>query len=603
MKKIAGFFICIILILTSINVLGNINIKKISNADFIYIENSDVDWWSMYHHDLQLTGYTTSPGLDTNKVLWTKGTFDYFWFDPQRSSVAIVDDTIFLGVVDPSYPLKFHLNSNLRSEVYNLPLRDLLAYNSEPIEASSQERWYEAYVLSMNANNGVENWMTRLPDEFYISGSAAVAEGKVIITATEDIASPFGHLYCLNAFNGSIIWSFPLNEDWFVSPVVDNGRVYASGWILMENHSRMCRLYCLNADSGVEIFNASLGFGEPIDAAAIYNNCVYVSVWDEDAGKTFLYCVNAQDGSLCWCKNLLGNLLDSSPVIYNECVYVTSSFYDGYETVSCYVWCLDAITGGINWDKYIEGGINGWSIPAVANNKLFVSISNELNDTGWMFCLDALTGDNIWCNFLSDNGVLYSSPVVADGKLYINSLSYFTFRGNLYCLNTDTGNILWDYWLIYGSYSSPAIANGRLYLGIGGQFFAFDDNAPANMPPTVNISGPKSGHPGVLYDFNILPEDPEGSDLFTVIQWSPEYPEICEAGVHASGESYVIDKSFEEEGDYWIRVRVQDEQHAWSDWEQVNIKIQKNKAIYRSSLLIFLEQYPLLKMLFQLLKI
>jgi len=57
----------------------------------------------------------------------------------------------------------------------------------------------------------------------------------------------------------------------------------------------------------------------------------------------------------------------------------------------------------------------------------------------------------------------------------------------------------------------------------------------------------------------------------------------------SSGGTDVVRIFFGEEGNYWIRVRAQDEQYAWSEWEQINIKIQKNKSISNTPLLRFLE--------------
>jgi len=218
---------------------NTINGQQIVTKEIASLTNGDdVDWWPQYHHDLQLTGYTTSTAPNTNKVLWTADSFDMDWYDPQRSSPAVVDDTIYIGVIDPSYPKNIQSNFEIGSQDYNLPLRNPLTYDSKPIGPIFQGRWNEAYLISMNATTGTENWKTRLPDEFYIMGSAAVADGKVYITATKHIASPIGHLYCLDASNGNILWSFPLNEYYFVSPVVNNGRVYASGWIFGENNTR-----------------------------------------------------------------------------------------------------------------------------------------------------------------------------------------------------------------------------------------------------------------------------------------------------------------------------------------------------------------------------
>jgi len=339
----------------------------------------------------------------------------------------------------------------------------------------------------------------------------------------------------------------------------------------------MCRLYCLDTDTGIEIFNTSLGFGEPIDAAAIHNNRVYVSVWDEydNFGDNYLYCVNALNGTLYWTKNLQGNRFGSCPVIYDDNVYVTTSFYDGSTTLSCYLCCLDAVSGDVQWDQHIEGGMNGWSTPAIAYDKIFFPIDNPLDDTGWLYCLDASTGDTIWSKFLTDEGILSSCPAIADGKIYINSMSSFKTPGNLYCIDTVSGDIIWQYFLLFGIYSSPAIADGRLYLASTFQFYVFDDSAPANDPPTVTISGSTWGITGRHYNYTITVEDPEGSDLFVMFDFfSLEDPYLYEMGtwIIPSGESEVIGGTFPA-GEYLIRARSMDDHYTWSEWEVLNINI------------------------------
>ena len=89
-KELIGFFICTVLVVTAVfSASGNsFNEQTMLNEQIIQIkENSTdkgdgVDWWPMYHHDLQLTGYTTSTAPDTNKVLWAHGTFYNYWYSP-----------------------------------------------------------------------------------------------------------------------------------------------------------------------------------------------------------------------------------------------------------------------------------------------------------------------------------------------------------------------------------------------------------------------------------------------------------------------------------------------------------------------------------------
>ena len=297
-------------------------------------------------------------------------------------------------------------------------------------------------------------------------------------------------------------------------------------------------------------------------------------MWDDDAYETFLYCVNSLNGTIYWNKTLAGNFRVSAPVIYDEKIFVTSNTFDFQENLSCYIECFDVTTGAPQWDKYIENLANVWSTPAVFNDRLYVALSyffTENYEEGCLYCLDVTTGTPIWNKSITSEGVFVSSPAIADGKIYLNSMSYVHFHGDLYCIDEMNGDILWQYWLIESMYSSPAIADERLYLATAGHFYAFDDAAPENDPPLVTISGPKWGVPGLI-DFTFFTEDPEGSDLHVAFEWSREYPGMTE-WMMSSGESEVISLPFDEEGEYWIRIRVKDDKHAWSDWYQVIIKI------------------------------
>ncbi|MBE3121561.1 MAG: PQQ-like beta-propeller repeat protein [Thermoplasmata archaeon] len=555
--------------------------NSISTNESTSSSSFTTDWWPMYHHDLNLTGYSTSTAPKTNKVLWAAGTYKNFWYDPQRSSPAVVNDTIYIGVVDPSVPKSTPISHEIGFQKNRLPLKSPFNFDRIQNENPSTERWYEAYLVCMNATTGFEKWKTRLDDEYYIRGSPAVADGRVYITTTEWFTSPYGHLFCLDASTGSILWNFTLNGYEAFSPAVVNGKVYASGWILGENSSKICKLFCLDTETGIEVFNTTLGIGEPVDAAVLYNGRIYVSVWDDNAYETFLYCVNALNGTLYWNKNLPGNYLLSSPVIYNGKIFVISNTFDFQENVSCYIECFDAITGAPQWNRYIEGGANAWSTPAVAYNRIYFTVSHELYDISWLYCLDAATGDLIWNKFLTQDGVLYSSPAIADGKIYVNSMSYFQFHGYLYCLDATTGDNIWQYWLVDPIYSSPAIASGRLYLASRDYFYTFDDSAPSDNPPIVTITGPHYGVPGKEYNYTFLAEDPEEHDLLVIFEWSREWPEGYYMWVTPSGIPYVLTLPFEEEGEYWIRARAQDMvYYTWSNWTELTINISEPKQMF-----------------------
>ena len=175
-----GFVIGIILLFIGASILPSISGDIRTQKDVVQIKglkfdsSSTTDWWPMFHHDLNLTGYTTSTAPSTNKVLWTKGTWDTFWDDAQRSAPAIVDGRIYLGAISSEYSLVGkQYDENV---IYKSPLR-LQEISSD--ENPSHSRRFEASVQCFDTSTGNTLWKTFLPDQYWIWGPPAVDDGKV----------------------------------------------------------------------------------------------------------------------------------------------------------------------------------------------------------------------------------------------------------------------------------------------------------------------------------------------------------------------------------------------------------------------------------------
>jgi outer membrane protein assembly factor BamB len=559
-------------------------------------------WWPMFHHDVQLTGYTTSPSPSTNKVSWTVGSYTNEWDDPQRSAPAIVSNKLYVGAVETSFDPKIisvYPGIKLFENHFLSRISPL-----DSVKVISPLIWSEAMVKCVDVETGEELWETILPDKYFIRGSAAYSEGRVYITATNAYYNEYADLYCLDALTGDILWNVSMDQWDYTSQVVLNGKVYVAGMVVYEWPTSDCILYCLDAETGTEIYNSTLGSGSPVDSLAFYNDLIYISVFDRVLEKTYLYCAYASNGSVIWYKDLLGNFKGSSPVIYNDMVIVTSMFDSGGVECDGILWCLDATTGDELWNFTTDNKGNCWSTPAVAYGNIYMTASTiwippETDGKGEMFCLNSLNGDIIWNRTLGD--WLYSSPAVANEKIYINSINYWNGHGYIHCLDALDGSIDWQYWLVTGSYSSPAVANGTLYIAAPLFLYALDDSAPASNPPQISISGPKEIKLGELYNFTIVAVDPEGSDLFMVIECSNDMPG-GEWGEQASGESYKFRWGWYEKADeYFIRARAQDDHHVWSEWEYFKVKASKDKTVsnYHLLLLCLLQRFPLLQKLIQ----
>ncbi|UCH71564.1 MAG: PQQ-binding-like beta-propeller repeat protein [Thermoplasmatales archaeon] len=532
--------------------------------------NTDIDWWSMFHHDLQSTGFTTSSAPSTNKILWAVGNWEHEWDSPQRCSPVIVNDTVYIGACDPSYPLDQTVNKNFNTiSRKNSPYVNRFWRNNR----LSPLLWYETYVYAFDANTGNEKWRTYLPEQHFIGGSPAITNERLYITSNYNVFGLEGNLFCLDINSGNILWNFTLYQR-YTSPLVHNGKVFILGMEIDQYPIIYAKLYCLDAINGVEIYNVTLGNGEANIAPALYNNKLYISVFDKETSYVYVCCINASNGDFLWSKELEGTWFGSSPVIYNNSVIVSSTYISANPSGS--LWSLDADTGDIIWHYFTEEMCNVVT-PAVAYGYVYVPLTNYTeftNGEGEMHCLDAVTGELKWKTYLGYG--LDSHPAIADGKVYISTEDFFGtggfWDGYCHCLDAFTGEIIWNFWLVYGTQSSPAIADGRLYVATPGFLYVFDDTATTNNPPEITITGPTKGKIERSYNYTIVAHDPEGEDVTVFIHFSFE-PDGYYYGIFPSDQPFIFSLEFESPIDFFIKTRAQDASYSSSDfaYKYVNI--------------------------------
>ena len=138
-------------------------------------QSGSVDWWPMFHHDLNHTGYSTSRAPKTNQTLWSYTTgSSILW-----SSPAVADGRVYVGSAD-----------------------------------------YKVYAL--NASTGSLIWSYTTGASVY--SSPAVADGRVYVGSYDS------KVYCLNASTGSLIWSYTTGDYVQSSPAVADGKVYVGSF-------------------------------------------------------------------------------------------------------------------------------------------------------------------------------------------------------------------------------------------------------------------------------------------------------------------------------------------------------------------------------------
>ncbi|MCD6384072.1 MAG: PQQ-like beta-propeller repeat protein, partial [Thermoplasmata archaeon] len=232
----------------------------------------------------------------------------------------------------------------------------------------------------------------------------------------------FNRLYCLDAMSGEEIWNFTVGDHIWSTPTVWGGRVYFG----CEDRN----LYCLDAMSGEKIWNRT--FPNVIGTSvAIWNNKIYVYVLERT-----LYCLDADSGEELWKFNGIALSEWASPAVYGGYVIFCSDM----------VYCLDAESGRMIWSYGIDGGTRATA--TIYDGKVYIG------GDGWKFyCLNLTDGKVIWWKDL-ENVVIFP-PAVHDNKVYV--LLYY-----LHCYNASNGEEIWSCEALDGA--APSLSsNGYVY--------------------------------------------------------------------------------------------------------------------------------------------
>ncbi len=192
-----------------------------------------------------------------------------------------------------------------------------------------------------------------LPMWEHQSGSAW--GGGVMVDNRLYFGTASGHLYCLNALDGTFIWSTTLDKSGFpASPLAAIGPLGKS--IIIGSSSGT--VYSVSAFTGVTQWKYRAQGAVTATPRSSGDN-VFFGAWDGS-----LYALNLNDGSLAWRKTLGRQIYYSpslSPAVSSGMVYVTTP-YDNASGGS-YLYAISASTGDEIW-KYRSGSsLVGASIP------------------------------------------------------------------------------------------------------------------------------------------------------------------------------------------------------------------------------------------------
>ena len=310
----------------------------------------------------------------------------------------------------------------------------------------------------LDLESGKEIWKT--PIEGMMFHSPAVADGRVYVIRTRKNGDPDGTLICLNAKDGSQLWTFhSTDSQTFTSPMVRDGKLY-----LVNDDV----LFCLDAATGKKLWE----YQAPktiLSAPSIADGWVLIGSLDHS-----IHCVSAESGQHLWSY-------ESGDSIYAGASIAKGRAYVGGNDKN--VYCLDLKTGAKLWQYEGDGRIA--SAPAYANERLYYG-----GDSGVVTCLNAASGERVW--EFKVTGMVTAAPSVFGSRVYFVAIYD---RMTAFCLNADDGKPLWSYSIKEAGYATPVLAGRRLLLGYCSSFYCVRTGAPG--PDHWPMTGGNAARTGV----------------------------------------------------------------------------------------------------------
>jgi len=134
------------------------------------------------------------------------------------------------------------------------------AFGFTPVYSRGRVFFTSDRSYCLNASDGSMVWSFSQPTgKFAIDGSPAIADGRVIVSDWDG-----HHYYCLDEETGRERWNFTVEGNAQSTPAISQGRVVLAGW----DWGLGGRIYCLHLENGSEIWNLATG-NSPCGSAAI----------------------------------------------------------------------------------------------------------------------------------------------------------------------------------------------------------------------------------------------------------------------------------------------------------------------------------------------
>ena len=421
--------------------------------------------WSQFHGDAAHTGFSSSKAPNTPSLKWVSADIGVLPATP----VAVGDGKVFVVCTNAVKCLSQADGSVLWSHAVS----GAGTWGSWAGPAYNNGRVFMATdgICCLDAGDGRQLWKYSFPGSHWaVNGCAVVAEGKVVAGDWDG-----NTYYCVSEDTGEPLWQYHVAGYAQGTPAYHNGRFFLTSWEYVGGH-----IYCVNASNGSLAWHSA----GKTDGTYDWDTCGSVTVADGKcffttynfAGYGELMALNEADGSVAWGPRQIERS-DSTPAYAAGRLYVCGGCV-GYTDEGERTYCFNASNGELIWQTPAgsEPGaldVGNWTCSvAVADGKVFVGKPDHGGDPmafdyEAIYALNAATGAEIWHY---DHGG--ASPSVAGGVVYTVA------EGKVWAFEADTP--AWD---VNGDGSINVLDLSR----VGDRFG--ETGAPGWIPEDINRDG------------------------------------------------------------------------------------------------------------------
>ncbi len=234
-------------------------------------------------------------------------------------------------------------------------------------------------------------------------------------------------------------------------PIVVNDRVYVVVWASWMAGNATNALYCLDMETGRELWNNTDVYGASTPAFA--NDKLFLGT----TART-LACVDVTNGEVLWNEPIDPSPsfhgVASSPLVHENLVFIMSSS-DG----TLHAFSFD---GTELWNFSTGDQIFYYASPAAYEDKLLFAGNSGKQHA--LYCVNLSTHEEVW-KFTTATELRATPTIWADESLIFFTTKYVYGKAHgLYALNLSTGEESWNV-THKSSWVSPAVSDGRLYIG------------------------------------------------------------------------------------------------------------------------------------------